>query len=260
MKIRFLGTHNVETAATGMSCILVDDTLALDAGALTRHLSLAAMSNLSAVLLTHGHFDHIRDIPSLGMNLYLSGKSLDLYGNSQTRENLMYCLINGTLYSKFFEKPADKPTFRYNIVETGTPFNLGKYEVLAVETPHSIPSIGYQITDSGGKRLFYTGDTGPGLSQCFKAIAPDLMVVEVTASSRFTDFFSSSEGQHLTPELLRRELIAFQQLKGYLPEVACVHMSPSIETEIETEIDAMAAELKMRIYLAREGMTVTIEG
>ncbi len=114
------------------------------------------------------------------------------------------------------------------------------------------------MTDAGGKRIFYTGDTGPGLSRCFKSIAPDLMIVEVTASNRFTDFFSSAEGQHLTPELLRRELKTFQRLRGYLPKIACVHMSPGNESEIEAEINDIAAELNSQIYLAREGMTVTI--
>jgi ribonuclease BN (tRNA processing enzyme) len=78
MKIRFLGAHNCETATTGLMCLLVDDVLALDAGALTRHLSVSAMFNLEAVLLTHGHFDHVRDIPTLGMNLFLHGKSMRL--------------------------------------------------------------------------------------------------------------------------------------------------------------------------------------
>ncbi len=257
MKITFLGAHNCETAATGLMCLLVDDVLALDAGSLTRRLSISAMINLQAVLLTHGHFDHIRDIPTLGMNLFLHGKSLDLYGNSKTRENLAYCLLNGTIYSKFFEKPAENPTFRFNVVEPNLPFKLSEYEVLALDMPHSIPTLGYQLTDSAGKKFFYSGDTGPGLSQSIKSIAPDMLVVEVTGPSRYTDFFTT-EGQHLTPELLGRELRDFQRLKGYLPPVACVHMSPGGENEIEAEIGTLSSELRTPIYLACEGMTVTV--
>jgi ribonuclease BN (tRNA processing enzyme) len=238
-------------------CLLIDDVLALDAGALTRRLSLSALFNLEAVLLTHGHFDHIRDIPTLGMNLFLHSKSMSLYGNAQTRENLAYCLLNGTVYSKFFEKPAETPTFRYNVVESNIAFKVGEYEVLALEMPHSIPTLGYQVTDSHGKKLLYTGDTGPGLAQSIKTIAPDLMVVEVTGPSRYSEFFST-EGQHLTPELLGRELQTFQRLKGYLPPVVCVHMSPGGEAEIEAEIETLSAELRSPIYLAHEGMTVTV--
>lgn len=258
MKVRFLGTHNVETASTAMSCVLVDDTLALDAGSLTRSLSLEQMQELTAVLLSHGHFDHVRDIPSLGMNLYLNGGSLDLYGNNGTRENLEYCLINGTMYSRFLEKPAEAPTFRYHLVEPGSSFKVGSYEVLTVATPHSVPSQGYQITADSGRRLFYTGDTGPGLSRCFEQVDPNLIIVELTAPTRFTEFFASAEGQHLTPELLRRELEDFRKMKGYLPEVACIHMSPSVESEIEREIKEVAAEMNARIYLAGEGMELAV--
>jgi ribonuclease BN (tRNA processing enzyme) len=182
---------------------------------------------------------------------------MSLYGNPQTRENLAYCLLNGTVYSKFFEKPADKPTFRFNVVEPNTPFKLGEYEVVAMEMPHSIPTLGYQLTDSQGKKLFYSGDTGPGLAQAIKTITPDLLMVEVTGPSRYSAFFST-EGQHLTPELLGRELQNFQRLKGYLPPVVCVHMSPGGEAEIVAEIETLSAELRSPIYLAREGMTVTV--
>ncbi|ADJ26352.1 metallo-beta-lactamase family protein [Dehalogenimonas lykanthroporepellens BL-DC-9] len=258
MKIRFLGCHNVETSATGMSCLLVDDRLALDAGALTRNMSSSTMFSLEAILLTHGHFDHIRDLPSLGMNLYLAGKSIDVYGNQQTKENLTYCLLNGTMYSRFLEKPAEAPTFRYHVIEPDTEFTVSEYEILTAATPHSQPSHGYQVTGADGKKLFYTGDTGPGLADCFQRVSPDLLVTEVTAPSRLTDFFASKEGQHLTPELLKRELLEFRRLKGYLPEVACIHMSPSIEEEISGEIAELAIELNARIYLAQEGMTVTV--
>ena len=257
MKIQFLGAHNCETATTGLMCLLVDDVLALDAGALTRNLTIEAMFKLEAVLLTHGHYDHVRDIPTLGMNLLLHGKSLDLYGNTLTKQNLAGCLLNGTIYSRFFEKPAEKPTFRFHFAGPDTPFKLGEYEVLPLDMPHSIPTLGYQLTDTSGKKFFYSGDTGPGLSQSIKNISPDLLVVEVTGPSRYTDFFTT-EGQHLTPELLGRELQNFQRLKGYLPPVICVHMSPGGEAEIEAEIAALSAELRSPIYLAHEGMTVTV--
>lgn len=258
MKIRFLGCHNVETANTGMSCVLMDDKLALDAGALTRNLTAEAMFALEAVLLSHGHFDHIRDLPSLGMNLYLAGKNLDIFGNQQTKENLTYCLLNGTMYSRFLEKPADKPTFRYHVIEPDSEFTVGGYDVITVGTPHSQPSHGFQVTGPDGKKVFYTGDTGPGVWKGFERVNPDLMITEVTAPSHFSDFFASAEGQHLTPQLLKNELLEFRRLKGYLPEVACIHMSPSIEDEVEREIAELAIELNARIYLAHEGLTVTL--
>jgi len=63
---------------------------------------------------------------------------------------------------------------------------------------------------------------------------------------------------HLTPNLLKEELIAFQKLKGYLPPVVLVHMNPRQEKEIEAEIAVLAKELDISITLAYEGMLLQL--
>ena len=257
MKIKFLGAHNCETSTTGMMCIMVDDKVVLDAGALTRNLTLEAMLNLEAVVLTHGHFDHLRDVPALGMNLFLNARSLDIYGSEPTRQSLADHIFNGAIYSRFFGSPEGNPTFRFNIVKEETVFKLGEYEVLPVSVPHPVPALGYQLTDAAGKRFFYSGDTGIGLSRHFDVINPDFMAIEVTGASKYTEFFTI-RNQHLTPETLSRELKLFRELKGYLPPVICVHINPFGEPEIAAEIDALSAELRSPVHLAREGMTVNI--
>ena len=82
MKIQFLGAHNCESATTRLVSILIDDVLALDAGSLTSTLSIEAQLNLKAVLLTHHHYDHIRDIPALGMNALFYDTSVPVYALS----------------------------------------------------------------------------------------------------------------------------------------------------------------------------------
>jgi ribonuclease BN (tRNA processing enzyme) len=104
MKIRFLGAHNVETASTKLPGLLVDGVLALDAGSLTSTLSIEEMISLKAVLLTHQHYDHLRDMPMLGMNLFLNKKSTTIYGAVEVRDALTAHLLNGPLYPRFLEK------------------------------------------------------------------------------------------------------------------------------------------------------------
>jgi Cft2 family RNA processing exonuclease len=257
MKIKFLGAHNCETATTGMMCIQINNDMVIDAGSLTRNMTIEEMFGIKALLLTHGHIDHFRDVVTLGMNLFLNGRTLDIYGSEETRNAIAQHVLNGAIYSKFFDSPENRPTFRYNKVKAGETFKIGDYEITAVALPHPVPVLGYQVADPQNKRFFYTGDTGTGLSQCVEQIAPDFMAIDVTASSKYTEFFSI-RNQHLTSESLGKELRAFRDLKGYLPPVACVHMSPFGEPDIAIEIDDLSAELCSPVYLAREGMIVNL--
>jgi ribonuclease BN (tRNA processing enzyme) len=256
MKIQFLGAHNCESQEMRLVSLLVDDILALDAGGLTSSLSFSAQLKLKAVLLTHQHFDHIRDIPTLGMNFFLRRANINIYSIPLVFDVLKTYFLNDKLYTNFLEQPAGKPTFRFTALEPLKPVQIEGYSVLAVPVNHSHPTVGYQITSPDGKTLFFTGDTGPGLAECWQQVAPQLLITEVTAPSRYDDLGRRSG--HLTPNLLKQELIVFRTLKGYLPQVATVHMSPDLETEIATELASVAEELHTTISLAHEGMELRL--
>ena len=256
MKIRILGAHNCESASTRLVSLLVDDVLALDAGALTSSLSFATQQKLKAILLTHQHYDHIRDIPAMGMNALLNETRFNIYSTRAVYDALATHWLNGTIYASFLEKPEDNPRLNFTIVEPGKPVSIAGYGVLAVPVNHSVPTVGYQITSPDGKMLFYTGDTGPGLAECWPQVSPQLLITEVTAPDRYEEF--GRRMRHLTPGLLREELISFRKAKGYLPPVVTVHMNPRQEEEIAAEIARLAEELKTSIILAYEGMTLNL--
>ena len=79
MKIRVLGAHNCERQNFRMISLLVDGVLAIDAGALTSGLSLEEQKRIKALLLTHQHYDHVRDVPALAMSLFLGGATTRIY-------------------------------------------------------------------------------------------------------------------------------------------------------------------------------------
>ena len=88
MKIKILGAHNTESLNTKYMCLLVDDSLVLDAGGLTSSLSFQDQLKVSALFITHSHYDHIRDIPAFAMNLFLRESSADLYTHQAAFDNL----------------------------------------------------------------------------------------------------------------------------------------------------------------------------
>jgi ribonuclease BN (tRNA processing enzyme) len=251
MNIRFLGAHNIETSEHKLPGLLVDGVLALDAGSLTSTLSIEQQLKLKAVLLTHQHYDHMRDMPMFGMNLFLKGKNATVYGTIEVRDALTAHLMNGPLYPRFLEKA----TLDFYIIEPFKAFCIEDYDILAVTVDHSVPAVGYQVS-SGGRRLFYSGDTGTPLNEAWQRIDPDLIVIETTASNNWTHF--GHEAGHLTPEMLKWELASFKQIKGYLPPIYTVHMNPFLESQIAAELKQVEQDLGCRITMAKEGMEVTV--
>lgn len=252
MDIQILGAHNCESQNSRLMSLLIDDTLAIDAGCLTSSLSFTAQQRLKVILLTHQHYDHVRDVPTLALNLTLRNATINIYSIQPVYDALSTHLLDGKLYPKFLEQPPQNPTVKFAIIEAYQVKQIEGYSVLAVPVNHTVPTVGYQITSPDGKAIFYTGDTGPGLANCWRYVSPRLIFIEVTVPDSYEEF--AKESGHLTPSLLKRELISFQEVKGYLPQVVIVHMNPNLEEEIAAEIAAVAGDLNNTITLAYEGM------
>jgi ribonuclease BN (tRNA processing enzyme) len=185
------------------------------------------------------------------MNFLLRQASIDVYSIRQVRRALTDNLINGEIYPSFMAK--EKSPVSFHEIVPMVCFNIGDYEVLPLPVSHSVEAVGYMIA-CGGRSVFFTGDTGPGLAGLWRYIAPGLLVAEVTAPDRFADF--AREKGHLTPSLLGEELDSFKGARGYLPQVVTVHMNPAAEAEIQEELAAVAEKLGASITPAFEGMEV----
>ena len=256
MDIRILGAHNCESLTSSCVCFLIDDTLAIDAGCLTSSLSFQEQKGLKAVVITHQHFDHIRDIPGIALNLFQCGASIQVYSTIIARDIIEANLLNGEIYPQFHKIPETKPTIHFNTIEPLEPQMVDGHNILAVPVNHFGTTVGYQISDKQGKAIFYTGDTGPGLSDCWRQISPQLLIIEVTLPDAYELF--ARETSHLTPHMLEQELVSFRELKGYLPQVIAVHMDISLESKTKEEISAVAGMLGIPITVAHEGMRLTI--
>ena len=257
MKIRFLGTHNAESKDTRLISILIDDILALDTGSLTSELTFKEQKKIKAILLTHGHFDHIRGVPAFAFNN--TERTTKIFATSETFKILSSHLVDGVIYPKFTKKIPffiEKPSLKFVAVEAFNPFNIEGYNVLALPVNHTIYSVGFEITSKDGKKVFFTGDTGSGLSALWEHISPDLLIVDVTFPNKLEN--RAINAAHLCPKLLKRELKEFHHIKGHRPKVIAIHLSAKYEKEIIEELKEVAKELKISIGIAQEGDEITI--
>ena len=255
MRIKTLGAHNCESLTTRLTSILIDDTIVIDAGSVTSSLTLAEQRSLKAVIVTHQHYDHIKDLPLLAFNFAMAWAELKVYSTPPVFDALSL-LLGSKLYPNFLKFPEENPTVKFHTIEASRTEEIAGYRVLPVPVNHSVFTVGYQITDPDGKTVFYTGDTGPGLKYCWESVSPQLLITEVSAPDRFETLYRAR--RHFTPKLLKEELLAFREIKGYLPKIVIVHMNPDLEAEIKAELEAAARELDHPITTAYEGMNNTL--
>jgi phosphoribosyl 1,2-cyclic phosphodiesterase len=258
VKIQILGAHLAEVKKARLTSLLVDGALVVDAGGLTSALSLPEQKKIETVLLTHHHFDHTRDLVTLAANAgYYWRRQVAVYAPRYTLDIVTSCLLDGKLYTNFLEYPSEeKPTLILEAIEPYSRRTIAGYDVLAVPVKHSVPTVGYQITSSDGKSLFYTGDTTVGISDCWQHISPQLLITEVAGPNKYGDWLKKAG--HLCAGFLKEELIQFRRLKRYLPRVIVIHIGNPYEQEIKEEVAQVAQELEADISLGYEDMKVTL--
>jgi len=265
VQVKIIGAHQSETAQYRFPTILVDGGLAIDAGSLASGLSLDEQLNVTNVLITHQHWDHVKDLNGFGFNLYSkfgSGAgpiSAALFCTDEVKAVLEKQTLSPSVWMDFFNMPdAVHPTFVHRSVQANAEYFVGQFTVKAIPANHSVPTLGYQLTDSRGKRFFYTGDNGPGAGQYWVNADPTVLVTECTFSNAMASIDNGKMYGHLCPRQLQSELETFQSRKGYLPIVCLIHVNPFYEAAIRAEVAQVAKNLNAQIEVANEGTSFSL--
>jgi len=251
VKIKILGAHNAESKYTRLTSLLIDDVLAVDAGNLTSDLSFPKQEKIKAILLSHYHYDHIRDVPAFAFNN--ACRTTKVLGTKHTLKILSSHLIDGEIYPDFSKTTpvCEKQTLKLTELEFFNQIDIEDYKVKAFPVNHNTDAAGFEIISKDGKSLFYTGDTGPGLSAIWEKISPQLLIMESTFPNKMEDVAKNSN--HLVPKTLEKELKDFYRIKGYFPKVLLIHLTPMFEKEIRKEVKDVEKNLKLSIDIVSEG-------
>ena len=254
MKVRVLGAHQLESRDTRLTSFLIDGKLAVDAGSLTSELTLEEQESVEGILITHHHFDHCRDLLTFGLNT--RGITTDVYACPEVLESLSTNLVNGTIYPDHTNSPANCPSLRFNALASGEENGVGGYSVVPVRVPHGPPTYGFQVTGPDNRKFFYSGDTGPGFSDGWGVISPDVAFIE-TSYPDWMEADAKARG-HLTPSLLAADLDRIRQKYGEMPSVWAVHLNPRYEEEIKEDLKAASRGLGIEIGAAYEGLELEV--
>ena len=137
-----------------------------------RLLGILPAESIDAVLVSHGHPDHVADL-----NPLLRAR---LMGDDDAPRLPAYALPDALSPVLALDQiKALKGACEVREFEAGEAFPIGPFGIESRLLPHSIPNAGLRIS-AGGVSITYTGDAGPGDDLVELAGGTDLLLAEAT--------------------------------------------------------------------------------
>lgn len=246
MQLTVLGPHGGELPGCRSTCFLVDGVLALDAGALTSTLPLEQLVKIDDILLTHSHFDHIKDLPLLADVLVgRRDTPVTIWANRECIATLRENLFNDVLWPDFTRIPTKKkPVYRLKSFKSGGSFSIGRYQVKSVPVTHPVESCGFVLSD-GHSSMALSGDTGPTEKfwKVLNAIDDLKLLLLETSFPNALQALADISG-HFTPQTMHAELAKFDRRDC---QVLLYHLKPAF-------VDVLKREVKhLPVHVCEEG-------
>ena len=162
MKIEVIGGYGGESIDCRMTCVLINDRIALDAGSLTQGLELERQARVSSIVLTHSHLDHTCSLPFLiDNNFSAPGFTLRIYAIPEVIASMRDHLFNNHTWPDFTCLPNDlTPVLKLVEVPLEKPFAVNGITLRAIKVSHLVPTTGFIVEDDSGA-IAYSSDTGP---------------------------------------------------------------------------------------------------
>lgn len=235
MKLRVLGCSGGSVKGRFLSCFLLNDHIALDAGGLTGPLTLEEQLRVGHVIISHTHLDHNCSLPFLVDNVFgRVEQPVIVYGTAAVIECLQRHMFNDELWPDFTKLPSEQaPTMRFEEIEVEKPFTIGELTFTPIEVEHLIPTVGFLVEEGSDTAIVYTSDTGP-TDRVWQVASsqPNLkaVITEISFSGDVGALASASG--HMTPDILAAELKKLTRQA----RVLITHTKPGHVSRIEAEL------------------------
>ena len=162
MNIRAIGASGGVSAGYKTTCYLIGEDLLLDCGAAATGLDLEEQKNITDILITHPHLDHIKDIAFLIDNTFNPArKKLKLHSSSAILKDIQENFFNNKIWPDFSKIPSQKNVKGSELLVyeafTGEKA-LNNYQVKMVDVNHPGNAVGFLLSSDDTDVLF-TGDS-----------------------------------------------------------------------------------------------------
>ena len=238
MKLKVLGCSGGELPRHRTTCFLVDGRMAVDAGALTQGLELADLLKVDDIVLTHSHFDHVKDVPLLADLLVGRRKTaVRVHASPECARALHEDVFNDRLWPDFTRIPDEgNPVISVVPFDPARPFRVGRYEIRPVPVVHPVESMGYVVSD-GRSAFAISGDTGP-TDLFWQRVNQERKLKAVLVELSFPNALQwlADVSGHLTPRTLAGELRKLDR-NGF--PVLLYHLKPAYVADLKREVAAM---------------------
>jgi ribonuclease BN (tRNA processing enzyme) len=225
MRLRILGcSGGIGGRHLRTTSFLVDSDVLIDAGSGVGDLSLAELTQIDHIFVTHSHLDHVTSIPFLVDTVGgMRARPITVYATGATIEILKNHLFNWAIWPDFTEIPSpEAPFLRYEEIEVGKTVTLGGRSFTPLPAIHTVPAVGYHLR-SGSGSLVFSGDTGPN-DELWSIVnrIEDLKVLIIETAFSNKERQLAEVSRHLCPSMLADELAKLD----LEPEVWITHLKP----------------------------------
>lgn len=220
-----------------LTTYLINDTLAIDAGAIAIGLSWEEQLRIRSIIITHTHLDHIFSLP-----LYLTDmfeeihEPVRLYATQSDFDALRQYIFNHRVWIPLdLMKNSEVDLISFQPIKSGESFFTEGLKVTPVEVAHTILTHGLVVEDDRSALLF-TSDTGPTeriwqmARECDKLRA---IFIDLSFPDRLTELARVSQ-HHSTATLLEE----MSKMRPDTP-IYAVHVKAAYRNQIVEEIRSL---------------------
>lgn len=223
-----------------LSCFVIDDRVAIDAGSLAMAANEAQRDQIRDVVLTHAHLDHIAGLPLYIDDLFATTlEPVRVFATRDVVDVLERDIFNWSVYPRFCElSNGNGPVMEYHTFEPRREFKAGHLSLTAIEVNHKVPSFGFLISD-GSTTIALTGDTAE-TNDLWEAVNNVKGLKAILVECAFPDELEelARTSHHLTPNRLRKEL---EKCKSDVP-VYVINVKPMYREQVVRQLGKIGRE------------------